>query len=256
MLSGVQFAVAGKDGFFDADEMEAQIKPDAYYYPRTSLVCIENTHNRGGGKIWPQAQVVAVPWGERVKSRKLAFHLDGARLWNASIASGRDVRDLCRPFDTVSVCLSKGLGAPVGSVLVGTADHVHRARRLRKMWGGGMRQTGMLAAAGLFALAHHRNRLADDHEHARTFAQRVSESAHQTGATAAVPDTNIVNVEVRANADDVVRQLRDENVLVNATGPHRLRVVFHLDVATDQVTKAADALIKVLGASSPPAQTT
>jgi threonine aldolase len=247
VLSGVQFATAGQGGLFDAEQMEEQIKPDAYYYPRTSLVCVENTHNRAGGKIWPQAQVVAL--GERVKARGLAFHLDGARLWNASVASGRDVRDLARPFDTVTVCLSKGLGAPAGSVLTGTQEQMVRARRLRKMWGGGMRQTGILAAAGLFALAHHRKRLSDDHEHARRFAQRVTDSGK---ATAAVPETNIVNVDVPAVAEDVVRQLRDENVLVNATGARRLRIVFHLDVAADQVDKAADALIKVLGHGAPP----
>ncbi len=251
VLSGVQFATAGHGGLFDADEMEEQIKPDAYYAPRTSLVCVENTHNRSGGKIWPQAQVIAL--GERVKARGFAYHLDGARLWNASIASGREVRDLCRPFDTVTVCLSKGLGAPVGSVLAGTKDHILRARRLRKMWGGGMRQTGILAAAGLHALAHHRARLAEDHERARRFAQRVTDSGK---ATAAPPETNIVNVDVPASAEEVVQQLRDDGVLVNATGPKRLRVVFHLDVSADQVDKAAEALVKVLGAGSPAPQTT
>ena len=250
VLSGVQFATAGEGGMFDADQMEEQIKPDAYYYPRTSLVCIENTHNRSGGKVWAQERVVAL--GERVKARGLAFHLDGARLWNASVASGCDVRDLARPFDTVTVCLSKGLGAPVGSVLAGTHEQMVRARRLRKMWGGGMRQTGILAAAGLFALTHHRARLADDHESARRFAQRITGSASATGATAAVPDTNIVNVDVRGSAEEIVRRLRDENVLVNATGAHRLRVVFHLDVAAAQADEAADALVKVLGASAPP----
>ncbi|MFO0669326.1 MAG: threonine aldolase family protein [Polyangiaceae bacterium] len=161
VLSGVQFAIAGRGGLFTADEMEAEIKPVAYTSPRTSLVCVENTHNRAGGRVFPQAEVVRI--AERARARGLALHLDGARLFNAHVAKQTPVAELAAPFDTVSVCFSKGLGAPVGSALVGPRALIIAARRFRKMWGGGMRQSGILAAAALYALDHHVARLAEDH---------------------------------------------------------------------------------------------
>jgi threonine aldolase len=152
-LSGVQFAAAGRGGFFSADELEASCRPRAYWAPRTSLVAIENTHNRAGGRVWPVEQARGV--AERARALGLAIHLDGARVWNASVALGIEVSVLCAPFDTVSVCFSKGLGAPVGSAFCSSRRLVEEARRLRKRWGGAMRQVGVIAAGALYALTHH-----------------------------------------------------------------------------------------------------
>jgi threonine aldolase len=245
VLSGVQFVVAGASGFFTEAELFAAAKPDAYYYPRTSLMALENTHNRAGGKILPHDATLALTRAAR--SLGLACHLDGARIWNASAATGIDVRTLAQPFDTLSVCFSKGLGAPVGSALAGTKDLVHRARRFRKMWGGGMRQAGILAAGASYALAHHRARLTVDHANARAFAERISERGSARVAVDAVV-TNIVNVDlpIDAAASDVVARARVAGVLVNATAPHRFRVVTHLDVSREEVLLAADRLTRAI----------
>jgi threonine aldolase len=239
-LSGIQFAIAGTGGLYGPDDLDAAVKPRAYWCPRTSLACVENTHNRAGGRVFPQRDVEAV--AARARAHGLALHLDGARLWNASVASKRAIVELAAPFDTVSLCFSKGLGAPVGSALCGTRDHVERARRLRKMWGGGMRQVGILAAAALYALEHNRARLADDHENARLFAERLARASGARVDLAGV-ETNIVNIDLeRAHADDVVRAAKDRDVLVNATGPRRLRAVMHLDAPREAVLRAAEAL--------------
>jgi threonine aldolase len=236
-LSGVQFAVAGKGGLYTSEEMLEAVKPSAYYYPRTSLVAVENTHNRAGGRVFPQADVIAIC--DAARGRGIASHLDGARIWNASVATGKTVAELARPFDTVSVCFSKGLGAPVGSALVGSSDTIERARRFRKMWGGGMRQAGVLAAAARHALAHHFERLAEDHAHARVFADRVTTIA---GARALPVETNIVNVDLTPpiRAEDVARVARDAGLGVQASGPHRIRAVTHLDVTRAEVEQAAE----------------
>jgi threonine aldolase len=226
-LSGVQFAVAGKGGLYDADAMEEQIKPSAYHLPRTSLVALENTHNRASGRVFPQAEVVRV--AERARARGLRVHIDGARIWNASAATGLEVADLLAPADTASVCFSKGLGAPVGSALAGPKPLIVEAHRLRKMWGGGMRQAGVLAAAALYALEHHRARLADDHRHAAIFAGLLA-GAKGASVDLASVETNIVNVDLDRPADAVVAAARARGVLVNAIGPKRLRAVMHLDV--------------------------
>ena len=178
-LSGVQFSVAGRGGFFTPEELEAVVHPRVHWAPRTSLVSIENTHNRSGGRVWPAAEARAV--AERARSLGFATHLDGARIWNASVASRVDVATLCAPFDTVSVCFSKGLGAPVGSAFCGPRKLVVEARRMRKRWGGAMRQSGILAAAALYALAHHRARLAEDHANARLLAESMAARRRRTG---------------------------------------------------------------------------
>jgi threonine aldolase len=238
-LSGVQFAVAGRGGLYTAEEIEAVVQPRVYWAPRTSLVAIENTHNRAGGRVWPFAQARAV--AERARALGLAKHLDGARIWNASVASGVDVASWCAPYDTASVCFSKGLGAPVGSAFCGPRTLVEDARRFRKRWGGAMRQSGLLAAAALHALAHHRARLADDHANARALADRL---AGTPGARvdAATVETNIVNIDLDAPADAVVKRARDAGLLINATGPRRLRAVTHLDVSRADIDAAADIL--------------
>ena len=166
--AGVQFEQVGSGGLFGADEVRDAIKPRAYYCPNTSLVLIENTHNRAGGRIFPQSDIEAI--AHVAKENGLALHLDGARLWNAAVESDHSEAELCAPFDTVSVCFSKGLGAPIGSAICGDRATVERAVRFRKMLGGGMRQVGVLAAAALYALEHNRKRLADDHRAGRALA--------------------------------------------------------------------------------------
>jgi threonine aldolase len=172
-LAGVMCrCLPGVRGIFTAADVEAALRPADQHFPPTKLVCIENTHNRGGGSIWPLETLREV--AEVSRRHGLRMHLDGARLWNASIATGIAERDYAAHFDSVSVCFSKGLGAPVGSALCGSREFIQRARRFRKMFGGGMRQAGIIAAGALHALEHHRARLAEDHTNARTLADGLS----------------------------------------------------------------------------------
>jgi threonine aldolase len=234
-LSGVQLTIAGSGGFYTPEDLVASISPPAPWTPRVALLSIENTHNRSGGRVWPAAQAEAVVGAGRRLG--VAAHLDGARLWNASVASGVPVDKLCAPFDTASLCFSKGLGAPVGSALCGSKTLVAEARRLRKRWGGGMRQAGILAAAALHALDHHRERLEEDHANARLFADRVA-SADARIALATV-QTNMVLVEVAAPAEAVAREALALGLGVAAVSPRRIRAVFHLDVSKADTEAAA-----------------
>lgn len=238
--AGVQFAVAGQGGLFSAEDLLEAIKPPQYHYPRSRLVVVENTHNRAGGRVFPQAEVRRV--AETARAQGLALHLDGARIWNASVASGLPLAELAAPFDTLSVCFSKGLGAPVGSAFVGSHEHVRAAHRLRKMLGGGMRQVGVLAAAALYALDHHRARLTDDHAAARRFAE-VLRGAPGVEVPAHAAETNIVLFSVtRAPAQEVVARAAASGVLLNATSRSTLRAVTHLDISADQAARAAEIL--------------
>jgi threonine aldolase len=238
-LSGVQLTVAGRGGFYTPEELEAAIHPSAHYAPRTSLVAIENTHNRSGGRVWPVHTAKAV--AERAHALGLAVHLDGARLWNASVACNVDVASLCAPFDTTSVCFSKGLGAPVGSALCGPQGLVAEARRLRKRWGGAMRQAGFLAAAALYALAHHRARLVEDHENARRLAEKMARVEGVRVDVYAV-ETNLVNMDVEVPAEGVARAAKGLGLLIAPSASHRLRAVTHLDVSRAQIDAAAEIL--------------
>jgi len=239
-LAGVQFAIAGSGGLFDAGALDAAVKPRAYYHPRTSLVCVENTHNRSGGRLFPLPLVKEV--AERARRHELALHLDGARLWNARAATGISEREWAAPFDTVNVCFSKGLGAPVGSALAGSGPLIQAAHRFRKMLGGGMRQAGILASAALFALEHHRERLVEDHRAAHAFAEIVA-GARGAKVDLANVETNIVAIRLeRAAADSVARSAQAAGVLLNTTGPASLRAVTHLDVSFEQAVLAAHKL--------------
>jgi threonine aldolase len=240
-LSGVQFTVAGTGGEFDAEAMEERIHPRTHWSPRSSLVCIENTHNRAGGRVFPQAAVLAI--AARARARGLGVHLDGARIWNAAVRTGLSPRELAAPFDTVSVCFSKGLGAPVGSALCASAEWIERARTLRKRWGGGMRQAGIIAAGALYALRHHRERLVQDHDRARHFAELVCDVSGARVDLASV-ETNIVNIDVDAPcmAVPIVEEARKRGLAINATGRRRLRAVFHMDVGDGDVERAATIL--------------
>jgi threonine aldolase len=247
-LAGVQFAIVGQGqhGTFGAADVEAAYKPESNHsLAPTRLVCVENTHNRGGGRVWRPADVDAV--AAVARARGLALHLDGARLCNAAVALGVTPAALAAPFDTASLCFSKGLGAPVGSVIAGSAAHVHRAHRLRKMMGGGMRQAGVLAAAALYALEHNLERLAEDHRNARLLGERLAEIPGLVVDVAAL-ETNILMVDLGPAlppGEPFVRALRDRGVLCLAIAPRRLRLVTHLDVSRADCERAAAAFAEV-----------
>jgi threonine aldolase len=244
--SGVQFTEIGAGGVFTAAEFLAARKPRGHVtYPPTTLVEIENTHNRAGGVIFPQDEAARICAAAR--AHDVASYLDGARLWNAAVASGRSPAELATPFDLVSVALSKGLGAPGGSVLAGTRDIIQRAVRYRRMFGGAMRQVGIFAAAGLYALDHNLARLAEDHANARLIAQRLAKSRRVVLDPAAV-QTNILVFEVTADAPDaatIVNRAREWGVLIFAFGPRKIRAVTHLDVTREQCVQAGEILAEL-----------
>jgi threonine aldolase len=252
VLSGVTCRTfRGDYGILDVSQLEGQIKPPNEHFVKTRLVSLENTHNRGGGRIFPLEKVRAIrDWTRR---NKLALHLDGARLWNAVAATGIAARTWAEQFDTVSVCFSKGLGAPVGSALAGPRDFVARARHVRKLFGGAMRQAGVLAAAALYALDHHVDRLVDDHRNARVIAQAIAETP---GLRLDPPDvhTNIVWIEVDrevGTAQSVAAALKERGVLVSPATPTRIRAVTHLDVTAAMAERAADTVRRVVPKLSP-----
>lgn len=240
---GVQLrAVETPDGLLDAERVGMAIRPVSPYVVQTSLLCLENTHNSAGGRVLPVERMRAVV--EVARERGVAVHLDGARLPNASVAAGRPMRDWARLADTVMVAFSKGLGAPVGSVLAGPEAVMEVAWRIRRRLGGGMRQAGLLAAAALYALDHHFEALANDHRRARRLAERVREIP---GLAAEVPETNIVMLDLEsADPVPVLEGLRTEGVWMTQFGPRRLRAVLHRDVNDEGVERAAEALAEVV----------
>jgi threonine aldolase len=234
VFSGITFRTwAATRGRLDVEAVRGLVAPDAGpYLVSTAAIEVENTHNFGGGSVQPPDQVAAVQ--KLARDCGLGLHLDGARLWNAHVATGTPLADLAAGFDTVSVCLSKGLGAPVGSVLVSSAERVAEARVWRKRYGAGMRQVGILAAAGLYALDHHIARLADDHARARRLGAAL-------GADPATVETNIVVLDV-SDAAAVATAAAEAGVLVSALGPRFLRLVTHLDVDDDAIDRAVEVL--------------
>lgn len=252
--SGVQFTEIGNRGAFTAEDFLAARKPQGHpLTPPTTVVAIENTHNRSGGVVFPSDEAARISAAARESG--IATYLDGARLWNAAVASGRSLTELAAPFDVVSVALSKGLGAPGGSLLAGTSEMMRRAVRVRRMFGGAMRQAGILAAGGLFGLIHHRTRLADDHANARRLATRLATS-RQTVLDLSTVQTNIIVfrlAEGAPNAATVVERARREGVLVLAFAERTIRAVTHLDVTTEQCDRAAHVLISAVEQVSGPA---
>lgn len=238
-LSGVSCrCLNGVRGIFTAADVEAALRPPDQHFPPTKLVCLENTHNRGGGTIWPLERIREV--ADIARRQGLAMHLDGARLWNASVATGIAERDYAEHFDSVSVCFSKGLGAPIGSALCGSRDFIQRARRFRKMFGGGMRQVGILAAGALYALEHQRSRLADDHANARALAQGLARLPGIELDPATV-QTNIVFFNVKAvHAKELVQRLDLAGVRMLALGPNSIRAVTNLNVTAEAIPKAVE----------------
>ena len=248
--AGVQIHEIGQAGRFSAEEMLAAIKPRNFtIFPATTLVEVENTHNRAGGVVVPQAEVQRICAAAREQG--LASFLDGARLWNASIASGLSPALLAAPFDLVAVAFSKGLGAPGGSLLAGTRALIQSADRQRRRLGGAMRQTGIFAAAALHGLDHHFARLHEDHANARSFAERLAAGAPVLLDLATV-QTNIVVFHLppalAIDATTLTARAREQGVLLNAFGPRTVRAVTHLDVNGAQCAQAAQVLVRLLTA--------
>jgi threonine aldolase len=228
-------------GFVTPEQVRAAIRPSNIHLPETGLVCIENTHNRHGGTCCTPEEIAAV--AAAAHEARVPVHLDGARLFNAVVALERPAADFARPVDSVTFCLSKGLGAPVGSVICGSAEFIQRARRVRKMLGGGMRQAGIIAAAGIVALERMVDRLAEDHANARRLAEGLA-TLPGIRVDLATVQTNIVILRVDrgpAATEDLVRGCAARKVKVHAMGPSAIRCVTHKDVDADDITRALDA---------------
>jgi len=239
-------ALPGQRGALTADAVRRAIRPAVYYLARTGLVALENTHNMAGGPIFPQPEAEAIC--DLARGQGIPVHLDGARLFNAAVASGRGAAELARPFDSVMFCLSKGLGAPVGSLLAGARDFIDEALRVRKRLGGGMRQSGVLAAAGLVALEQNVARLAEDHAHARRLAGRLASFPGLSVDPGRV-ETNILIFEVAGpglDAPGLVERWKESGVLSLALDDRQVRVVTHYDVSRTQIDAAADRLETIL----------
>jgi threonine aldolase len=250
-LSGVTCrTIEGDYGILDVTQLEDKIRPANDHYVRTRLVCLENTHNRGGGRVYPFEKVQAI--SEWARGNGLAMHLDGARLWNAVVASGIPGTEWGKLFDSVSVCFSKGLGAPVGSALAGTSAFIGKARRIRKLFGGGTRQGGIIAAAALYAMDHHIDRLADDHANAQIIAEAIADT-HGLRLDLAQVETNLVWFHADpewGTAKEIAARLKEKGVLVSVLGAQTLRACTHLDVSKSQCVQAAEILQR-LNATAP-----
>ncbi len=245
-LSGIQARIiVGERGVITAKQIQAMIRPPAYYMPVTKVIALENTHNAAGGTIFPLPEIQAI--AAVAQEHQLKMHLDGARLWNACAARGIAPQEYAAAFDSVSVCFSKGLGAPVGSAIAGSRTLIAKARRMRKMFGGGMRQAGILAAAAWYALEHQRERLHEDHRHARMLAESLATLPGVQIDLESV-QTNIVIMDIarsRLDAAAAVAALQAEGVLVVPFGPRVLRAVTHLDVSRAGVDHALAVFRKV-----------
>ena len=242
-LSGVTVrTISAPDGFLDLDVLEGRIRVNDQHYARTRLVCLENTTNIGGGHIYPLERLQRV--SEWAISNGLKRHLDGARIFNAMVAGGYSAAEVGACFDTISICFSKGLGCPMGSILIGNRDNIARARRARKLFGGALRQTGIVAASAIYALENHVDRLADDHAHAYQLALGLA-SIDGVRIDPVRVKTNLVFFEIEPGcglAMQLASALKEQGILVGPMGGQRLRAVTHLDVTADDIPAAVDVV--------------
>jgi threonine aldolase len=246
-LSGAQVRpVRASGSVMNADDLRRGIRPPSRYYPSPSLVCVENTHNGAGGKITSAADLQAIRAVAR--EHNLPVHMDGARLWNASIASGTPLHEFAAAVDTVMVAFSKGLGAPIGAALAGSREAMERAWTARKLFGGAMRQSGILAAAALYGIEHNLERLAEDHENARTLARLIDGAG---GAKVVPPDTNILMIDLPdgLTVAPIEAAAAAEGVLIADWTPTRIRLVTHLDVSATDAQRAGEILARILARS-------
>jgi threonine aldolase len=218
--------------------LRATVRPENVHFARSKLLCLENTHNVAGGRIFPLEEFAAV--AAEARGLGLKMHLDGARLFNAAVATGVPAREWCEHVETVSVCSSKGLGAPVGSLLAGDEETIYEARRVRKAFGGGMRQAGVIAAASLYAFEHHVERLAEDHERAKRLAAGLFAAGYRVES----PETNIVLVHVK-DAGQFLRALAGEGVLATPRSKGAVRLCTHLDIGDEEIDAAVEAVSRL-----------
>jgi len=244
-LSGVQLnPIDGKYGIITVEQVEPFIRPSsAYYMPKTKVIEIENTHNRAGGTIWPIENIISMKG--LAKKYNLYFHLDGARIWNASVAAGIPVKEYASHFDSISCCLSKGLGAPVGSIIAGSKDFIKEAYRIRKAWGGGMRQAGIIAAAGLYALQNNIDRLKDDHEKAKFLAERINANPNLEIDMKAVQTNILLFHPKNISVEEGIKKSKDKGLLLSIGKVDLIRAIAHLDVSFNDVKKTADIIDEV-----------
>ncbi len=237
-LSGIQLSpIDGKNGIITPEQVEPYIRPaSAYYMAKTKVIEVENTHNRAGGAIQPLDNIIALR--KLAKKYNLYSHLDGARIWNASVASGIPVKDFAEHFDSISCCLSKGLGAPVGSIIGGTKDFIKEAFRVRKAWGGGMRQVGIIAAAGLYALKNNIERLEEDHRKAKILAETIYEIPSLEIDMDAVQTNILIFKPLKVSVEKAIELCREKGLLISVGKIDSLRVITHLDVSLDEIKKA------------------
>ncbi|MGH8015711.1 MAG: threonine aldolase family protein [Candidatus Zixiibacteriota bacterium] len=239
----VNFLTTDK-GVITAEMVRQNIRPKNIHAPLTKIVAVENTHNRHGGTIIPQDEIVKL--GRLCKERDLIFHLDGARIWNVHVATGMSLKELTAPFDSISVCLSKGLGAPVGSMIIGSEEFVERCRRERKLFGGAMRQVGIIAAAGLYAVKNNIPRMAEDHANAGLLAKGLSQMKTINIELDRVQSNIVVaNIQTEENSTEVVERLNKVNVKAVPFGEKKLRFVTHLDVSRDDCNEALNRIKNV-----------
>jgi len=247
-LSGVQFyCLKGIRGILDASQIEEAIRSEDHHFPVTRLICLENTHNRGGGSIYPIEKMVDIY--RLAKSKELLIHLDGARLWNASFATKIPLHEYAQWADSVSVCMSKGLGAPIGSLVAGSKTFIDRVHRFRKMFGGGMRQVGIIAAAGIYALDHHIERLEEDHQNAKRLAFGLKEFKGISIDPEQV-ETNIIIFSIAdtgMTALQLTEAMKRNGVLIHPISRTKIRLVTHLDVSSEDIEDALKVFEKVLG---------
>ena len=243
-LSGIQiYPLEGKLGILAAEQVEPYIRTTAYHMPRTKVIEVENTHNRAGGTIWPVENIVSLK--NLAKKHNLYFHLDGARIWNACVETGLSPKDYAQHFDTVSCCFSKGLGAPIGSAITGSKEFIQEAYRVRKAWGGGMRQVGILAAAALYAVKNNRERLKEDHLRAKKLADRIKLNLNLEINMEAVQTNILLFKPLNMTPAEGLKRCKEKGLILTPGTIDSLRAVTHLDVDDNDIENAAKIIDEV-----------